>query len=84
MIQDELLKWKFKSGSKDALQRICEKYRGYLLTLAMTLLNDANMAEDVLHDVFVTFARYADKFQLRTSLRSYLLSRVCHKSKEDY
>jgi len=53
MIEDEVLKWRFKRGSKDALRRIYEKYLNHLLTLAMALLNDAGRAEDVVHDVFV-------------------------------
>jgi RNA polymerase sigma-70 factor (ECF subfamily) len=72
MIEDELLKWKFKSGGKDALQRIYEKYRDFLLTLAMALINDAGLAEDVVHDIFVTFAQSGDTFKLRGSLKSYL------------
>ncbi len=72
MIEDELLKWKFKSGSKDALQRIYEKYRDYLLTLAMALVNDAGLAEDIVQDVFVTFVQSSDTFKLRGSLKSYL------------
>ena len=72
MIEDELLKWKFKSGSKDALQRIYEKYRDYLLTLAMTFINNAALAEDIVQDVFVTFAQSGDTFRLRGSLKGYL------------
>jgi RNA polymerase sigma-70 factor (ECF subfamily) len=72
MIEDELLKWKFKAGGKDALQRIYEKYRDYLLTLAMALVNDAGLAEDIVHDVFVTFAQSTGKFRLRGSLKGYL------------
>jgi RNA polymerase sigma-70 factor (ECF subfamily) len=72
MIEDELLKWKFKSGSKDALQRIYEKYRDYLLTLAMALVNDAGLAEDIVQDVFVIFAQSSATFKLHGSLKSYL------------
>jgi RNA polymerase sigma-70 factor (ECF subfamily) len=72
MIEDELLKWKFKAGNKDALQRIYEKYRDYLLTLAMALVNDAGLAEDIVQDVFVTFAQSIGTFKLRGSLKSYL------------
>jgi hypothetical protein len=32
MIEDELLKWKFKRGSGEALSRIYEKYVSRLLT----------------------------------------------------
>ena len=72
MIEDELLKWKFKSGSKEALQRIYEKYRDYLLTVAMALVNDAGLAEDIVQDVFVAFAQSSRTFKLRGSLKSYL------------
>jgi len=72
MIEDELLKWKFKSGSKEALPRIYEKYRDYLLTVAMALVNDAGLAEDIVQDVFVAFAQSSRTFKLRGSLKSYL------------
>ncbi|MHC4301147.1 MAG: RNA polymerase sigma factor [Planctomycetota bacterium] len=72
MIEDERLKWKFKSGSAGALQRIYEKYRDYLLTLAMALVNDAPLAEDIVQDVFVVFAQSNGTFKLRGSLKSYL------------
>lgn len=72
MLEDELLKLRFKAGRIDALQRIYEKYRDYLLTLAMTLLNDPSTAEDVVHDVFVSFAQSGSTFRLGGSLRAYL------------
>jgi RNA polymerase sigma-70 factor (ECF subfamily) len=72
MIEDEWLKFTFKRGSRDALQRIYEKYRDYLLTLAMALINDAGLAEDIVQDVFVTFAQSSGTFKLRGSLKSYL------------
>ena len=79
MIEDELLKWKFKAGSKDALRHIYEKYRNYLLTLAMALVNDAGLAEDIVQDVFVAFAhayffirhKEADIAQARSVLEGY-------------
>lgn len=72
MIEDELLKWRFKCGSREALSRIYEKYLNSLLTLAIALLNDIGAAEDVVHDVFVSFAKSAESFKLRGSLKSYL------------
>jgi RNA polymerase sigma-70 factor (ECF subfamily) len=72
MIEDERLKRKFKSGSAGALQRIYEKYRDYLLTLAMALVNDAGLAEDIVQDVFVAFAQSNGTFKLCGSLKSYL------------
>jgi RNA polymerase sigma factor (sigma-70 family) len=82
MLEDELLKLRFKAGSIDALQRIYEKYRDRLLTLAMALLNDAHAAEDVLHDVFVTFAQSRHRFSVRGSLKSYLATCVVNRARD--
>ena len=82
MIEDELLKWRFKCGSRDALQRIYEKYQDYLLTLAIALLNDVSAGEDVLHDVFVSFAQSAEKFSMRGSLKGYLAACVTNRARD--
>jgi RNA polymerase sigma factor (sigma-70 family) len=82
MIEDELLKWRFKHGSKDALQRIYEKYLDHLLTLAMALLNDVGRAEDVVHDVFVSFAGSAKDFKLGGNLKSYLTTCVINRARD--
>jgi len=79
MLEDKLLIWKFKRGSADALRRIYEKYKNDLLALAIALSRDRATAEDVLHDVFVSFAQYAEKLQLRTSLKSYLSSCIANR-----
>ena len=79
MLEDKLLVWKLKRGNSDALRRIYEKYKDDLLALAIALSNDRTAAEDVLHDVFVSFAEYAVKLQLRTSLKSYLLSCIANR-----
>ncbi len=76
MLEDEILKWKFKSGSSEALARIYEKYVDALLTLAMGLLNDPSEAEDVVQDIFARFARSANGFTLRGSLKAYLTTAV--------
>ncbi|MBL7187198.1 MAG: sigma-70 family RNA polymerase sigma factor [Phycisphaerae bacterium] len=78
MLEDKLLLLKVKRGSADALRRIYEKYKDDLLALAVALSYDRAIAEDVLHDVFVSFAEYAEKLQLRTSLKSYLSSCVAN------
>jgi RNA polymerase sigma-70 factor (ECF subfamily) len=82
MLEDELLKWKFKSGSKDALQRIYEKYRDYLLTVSMAIVNDTSLAEDIVHDVFVTFAQSGKLFKLRGNLKSYLTTCVVNRCRD--
>ena len=82
MFEDELLKRRFKAGSLEALQRICEKYRDYLLTLAMALVNDGATAEDVVHDVFVSFAQSGSEFRVHGSLRAYLTTCVVNRVRD--
>jgi RNA polymerase sigma-70 factor (ECF subfamily) len=79
MLEDKLLVWKLKRGNSDALRHIYEKYKRDLLALAITLSNDRGAAEDAVHDVFISFAQYAEKLQLRTSLKSYLLSCIANR-----
>jgi RNA polymerase sigma-70 factor (ECF subfamily) len=81
MLEDTLLIWKFKGGSREALCRIYQKYRKDLLRLATILLNDANDAEDIVHDVFLSFAQSAQKLRLSGSLRNYLLTCVANRAR---
>lgn len=81
MLEDRLLVWKFRHGSKDAFCRIYEKYRDDLLRLAISLLNEADIAEDVVHDVFTSFIRSARQFQLTGSLKSYLATCVANRAR---
>ena len=79
MLEDKLLVWKLKRGSSDALRRIYEKYKDDLLALAIALTDDRAVAEDVLHDVFVSFAQYAGRLRLKTNLKSYLSSCIANR-----
>ncbi len=82
MIEDELLKLRFKLGSEDALRRIYEKYLNYLLGVAMAFLNDAHAAEDIVHDVFVSLAQSARRFRLRGNLKHYLATCVANRARD--
>jgi len=73
-MEDKLLIWKFKRGSRDALRRIYDKHHGRLLKLAVVLTGNVDTAEDVVQEVFVNFAQAADRFGLAGSLKSYLIT----------
>jgi len=73
-MEDKLLVFRCKRGSRDALARIYQKYKRDLLLLAATLLNDSGIAEDVVHDVFVRFVENIQNFRLTGSLKGYLLT----------
>jgi RNA polymerase sigma factor (sigma-70 family) len=78
---DKVLVLKCKYGSKDALGRIYEKYKKDLLILAIALLNERIAAEDVVHDVFLSFVQTIEKFQLTGSLKGYLLTCVANRAR---
>ncbi|MGD2095235.1 MAG: hypothetical protein PVH77_09545, partial [Phycisphaerales bacterium] len=70
MLEDKRLILELKRGNKEALREIYMKYKDKLLTVAVSLLHDVYAAEDVLHDVFVSFAGSARRLELRVSLRN--------------
>ncbi len=80
-MEDKLLVHRCKRGSQAALTRIYDKYKTDLLLLAMALLNDKAAAEDVLHDVFVSFVRGLDRFRLTGSLKGFLLTCVANQAR---
>ena len=81
MLEDRLLIWKFKRGYEEAPCRIYEKYADYLLTLATALLNNASIAEDIVHSVFVSFAEGIGNFELKGSLKGYLAVCVANRAR---
>lgn len=82
MIEDELLKLKFKLGNAEALRRIYEKYLNYMLSVAMAFLNDAHAAEDIVHDVFLSLTQSANGFRLTGNLKSYLATCVANRARD--
>ncbi|MBN2316311.1 MAG: sigma-70 family RNA polymerase sigma factor [Sedimentisphaerales bacterium] len=81
MVRDKLLVWKCKHGSRAAFRQVYEKYESDLRTLAANLLADKSAAEDVVHDVFVSFLQSLDTFEVRSSLAGYLKTCVANKSR---
>jgi len=79
MMEDRILIWRFKRGSQDALRRIYEKYRLDLLKLAISLAGDVHTAEDVVQDVFVSFAQAGSRIQPAGDLKKYLVTCVANR-----
>ncbi len=79
MVEDRLVIWKFKFGNKDALRQIYDKYKNDLLKLAVALVNDVSTAEDVVQDVFVSFAQSAARIRVRGNLKKYLVTCVVNR-----
>jgi len=82
VLEDKLLIWRFNRGDREALRRIYEKYKADLLKVAAALLNDNSAVEDVVHDVFVSFAQTTGKFKLSGSLKGYLSICTANRSRD--
>lgn len=80
-MEDKLLIWKFKRGSTDALCRIYDKHRIYLLKISTALINDKSTAEDVVHDVFVALAQSAKTIRVAGNLKSFLATCVANRAR---
>ncbi len=84
MLDEKRLIWELKHGNKEALRLIYMEYKDNLLTIATSMLHDRYAAEDVLHDVFVSFAGSIGNIQLRGSLKSYLTASVINRVRDMY
>ena len=81
VLKDKLLIWKFNRGDIGELHGVYEKYKDDLVTLAAALLTDVSSAEDVVHDVFLSFIESSGKFRLTGSLKGYLATCVANSSR---
>ena len=84
MLEDRKLLKKLRKGDRDALWTVYEKYKDSLRTIAGSMLHDMCAAEDVLHDVFVSFAQKARQLHIKVSLRHYLITCVANKVRDEY
>jgi RNA polymerase sigma factor (sigma-70 family) len=84
MFEDRILVSRLKKGDKDALRIVYEKYKGAMLTVAAGMLGDRVAAEDVLHDVFVSFAQKIMDIRLDGNLKSYLMTSMANKVRDRF
>jgi RNA polymerase sigma-70 factor (ECF subfamily) len=84
MLEDKKLLTQWRRGSREAVQRIYEKYHDDLLTLAANLLRDPNRAEDVVQNVFVALVRLGPGLRLRRSLKGYLATAVANAARDHF
>lgn len=74
IMEDKLLIWKLRRGSREALRRMYDKYHADLLKIAVVMTGGMNTAEDIVQEVFTKFAGRADRLSLSGSLRNYLIT----------
>ena len=74
---DSLLAQRIRSGDREALGELYDRYASVALATALRVVADREQAEDLVHDSFVAVWQKIDRFDpLRGSLRAWLLTVV--------
>lgn len=82
MLDDQQLIARLKLGDQEALHCIYKKYRPKLLAAAQGMQVEGSLAEDSLHDVFVSLATRISKLEIKTSLYAYLLTGIVNRMRD--
>jgi RNA polymerase sigma-70 factor, ECF subfamily len=61
-----------KSGDEVAFEAIISRYHGPLMRLAMAYVRDVGLAEDVVQETWLTCLRSLDRFEGRSSLKTWV------------
>jgi RNA polymerase sigma-70 factor (ECF subfamily) len=82
MPSERALVRKFKRGDPEALLAIYQRYRDYLLSVAVAMVCDMSCAEDAVHDVFVSLAQKRREFRFRGNLKACLAVSVVNRTQD--
>ncbi len=82
MLEDRILWWRSKRGSRRAFDLIYQKYVDMMLAVAMHLLGNTGDAEDVVQEVFTSLVEAPATLELRGSLKGFLAVCVANKSRD--
>jgi RNA polymerase sigma-70 factor (ECF subfamily) len=65
-----------KAGDEDAFRALIQRHHGSMLRLAMTYVGDPGVAEDVVQESWLTCLRGLDKFEGRSTLKTWIFGIV--------
>jgi RNA polymerase sigma-70 factor, ECF subfamily len=71
-----------RAGNPDAFRLSYERYKGDVIALAAAMLGRQDGALDVLHNVFVSFARQARSLAPDSNVRAYLLTAAANRARD--
>ena len=76
-LDDRLLAERLRSGDREALGELYDRYASVAMAVAVRVVSDRELAEDLVHDAYVAVWQKIDRFDpSRGSLRSWLLTIV--------
>ncbi len=83
-MNDEELIESLRAGSREAMRLLYERHKDGLFTLAKGLLGDAAAAEDIVHDVLVSFVESLHKYHVNGGIRAYLATAVANRARDRF
>jgi len=80
-IPDETLVAQVIAGNEDAFASLVTRYQRPLLRLARSFVRDESLAEDVVQDTWIGLLRGIEKFEGRSSFRTWLFRVLTNRAK---
>lgn len=79
---DEALLARLRAGEEAAFDELVNQHHGALIRMAMGHLADREMAEEVVQDTWMAVIESLDRFEGRSSLRTWIFGILIHKAKD--
>lgn len=73
---------RLRQGDEGAFDELVNKHYGSLIRMAMAYVPDQSIAEEVVQDTWLAAIEGLDRFEGRSSLRTWLFSILIHKAKD--
>jgi len=79
---EEQLIARLRKGDEGAFDELVNKHHGALIRMAMGHVADRNVAEEVVQDTWMAVIESLDRFEGRSSLRTWIFGILIHKAKD--
>lgn len=79
---DDLLLARLKKGDEGAFDQLVNQHHGALIRMAMGYVADREVAEEVVQDTWMAVIESLNRFEGRSSLRTWIFGIMIHKAKD--
>ena len=79
---DEALVARLRAGEEEAFDELVNKHHGALIRMAMGYVADREVAEEVVQEVWLAVIESLNRFEGRSSVRTWIFGILIHKAKD--
>ena len=79
--QDEVIIAALRRGDEQAFSYLVDRYHAAMVRVATLFCRDQNVAEEVVQETWIAVLKGSDKFESRSSLKTWIFSIVSNKAK---